>query len=374
VLNRLPKAAAAALALVLSSCAAPADSGFDLDEDPSTLSEHAGKADGDICGPYPGGTLSGDDLLVLVNKEAGQALRSDWAPPDVVALPADAMMPGREGLLRIAAHDSFMELRAAAASEAGLELGARSAYRSFRTQCITFDFKVKQHGLDHAKRFSAEPGRSQHQLGTTIDITSPRIGWQLSQSMGDTPEGRWLEENAHRFGFALSYPLGEEATTGYAYEPWHYRYLGREAAAELHESGLILEVYLQECAVGAPGLTCPREEAPVLEPNHGFIGGTCSADIDCSSLGPEAVCLGAEHGYSGGHCTIPCSRFCPDRPGLNAGTFCVASATAGGLCHSRCDTELFPDTGCREGYECQSTQRPDGSSSADACLPAAEQR
>ena len=71
-----------------------------------------GKADGDICGPYPGGSLSGDDLLVLVNKEATRALRSNWSPRDIVALPADAMMPGREGLLRIAAHDSSARRKA----------------------------------------------------------------------------------------------------------------------------------------------------------------------------------------------------------------------------------------------------------------------
>ena len=69
-----------------------------------------------------------------------------------------------------------------------------------------------------------------------------------------------MDANAHRFGFALSYPRDGEMITGYGYEPWHFRYIGRAAAAEMKQAGLMLEQYLQSClTAGAPGLTCPRE-------------------------------------------------------------------------------------------------------------------
>lgn len=362
-MNRIAATLAAAL---LAACGGP-EPGLDLDLDPELLAELEGKADSTACADYPGGELGGDDLLVLVNKEPAQQLRAGWAPPDLVAIGSDRMMPGRSGELRFGVLVALAEMLEAADAD-GVELGVRSAFRSYRTQCLTFDFKVRQHGLEHARRFSAEPGRSQHQLGTTVDLTSARLGWSLSQSMGDEPEGRWLAANAWRFGFALSYPEGAESLTGYGYEPWHYRFIGRAAAAELEDSGLILEQYLAACAGGQLDLACPREELEAPEPNRGWIGGACTADADCSAAGPEAFCLRDADGYRGGHCTLPCFETCPDRPGLNAVTFCVASA-AGDLCHSQCDFELFPGSGCRDGYRCAEGERPSGTRRADVCLP-----
>jgi zinc D-Ala-D-Ala carboxypeptidase len=239
----------------LASCATADVSGSDLDVDPDELARH--DSFGDPCARYPGGPLSGDDLLVLVNKREGMQLRSDWEPDDLVEIPESMMMPGRDGALRLDAFEAWMELAEAAREEAGLTLGVRSAYRSFETQCVTFDYKVAQHGIDHARVCCAEPGRSQHQLGTTLDITSRRLGWALSSSMGNQPEGLWLAENSLRFGFALSYPRGAEELTGYIYEPWHFRYIGRAAAIELSWSGLLLEEYLQACLDGDPRLWCP---------------------------------------------------------------------------------------------------------------------
>jgi D-alanyl-D-alanine carboxypeptidase len=241
------------VATALAGCVAGDDgtetAGFDLGEPGAPPTS---------CADYPGGSRSGDDPLVLVNKEPDQQLRRDWAPSELASIDAAMMMPGREGELYPSVLDAMEEMFAAASAD-GLTLGVRSAYRSFMTQCYTFQAKVEEHGLDHAKRFSAEPGRSQHQLGTTADITSENLGWALAQSMGGSAEGQWLAENAHRFGFALSYPAGEEEATGYAYEPWHYRYIGRDAAAEMTEAGLILEEYLQACQAGDPNLRCERE-------------------------------------------------------------------------------------------------------------------
>lgn len=357
------------LAMWLGGCVAPVEEapadtviGFDLGED----GEDLGKADG-ACRNYPGGDLSGDDLLVLVNKQPSQQLQSAWAPRDLVGIPAPLRMPGRAGELRGPVVDALQAMLSAAA-EVDIELGVRSAYRSYATQCLTFDYKVREHGLDHAKRFSAEPGRSQHQLGTTVDISGGALSWALTQDMGGTLEGQWLAENAYRFGFALSYPEGHEEETGYAYEPWHYRYIGVAAAAEMRAADLILEAYLQRCQSGDSGLTCPREAFPEPVPNDGFIGGACVVDSDCAGYGADARC--ETDGYPGGHCTLPCTASCPDRVGFNALTFCVADADGdAGSCHSQCDTSLFPETGCRSGYQCELGTRPSGTKSANVCMP-----
>ena len=351
------------------SAGAPVLAGFDQDVDPDDLEDYMGKADGDPCADHPGGALEGDDLLMVVNKEPARQLRGDWRPKDLVPIDADHMMPGRKGEVRIAAMQAYEELEAAAKDEAGFELGIRSAFRSFETQCFTFNYKVEVSGYEHASQFSARPGRSEHQLGTAIDITSATVGWELTQDIGETPEGRWLADNAHRFGFGLSYPEGYESLTGYSYEPWHWRYIGREAAAEQAASGLTLIEYLLACEAGDPSFQCPHEQPPELEPNEGFVGGTCALAEDCSTLDESRACL--MDGYPDGYCTIPCTLYCPDRAGSNASTFCVVSQDdpTVGTCHSRCDDELFPGTGCREGYTCVQASRPNGAGTGDVCLP-----
>lgn len=343
--------------------------GFDEDVDPDALKEYAGKADGDPCADHPGGTLAGDDILEVVNKDPERQLRDDWRPLDLVPIDDAHMMPGRDGEVRIAAMRAYEEMAQAAWQEAGLQLGIRSAYRSFVTQCYTFNYKVETHGDEHASRYSARPGRSEHQLGWAIDITSADLDWDLTQRMGETDEGIWLAANAFRFGFGLSYPEGYESLTGYSYEPWHYRYIGREAAAELEASGLALIEYLLACEADDPGLTCPREEPPDLEPNEGFVGGGCATADDCVTLDGTRQCM--TEGYPGGYCTIPCTLYCPDRGGTNATTFCVASSEdpTVGTCHSRCDESIFPGTGCRQGYVCEEASRPNGAGTGFVCLP-----
>jgi D-alanyl-D-alanine carboxypeptidase len=84
-------------------------------------------------------------------------------------------------------------------------------------------------------------------------VTSAAVGWQLSQALGDTPEGIWLHAHLAEFGFALSYPPGEEETTGYIYEPWHLRYVGTACAAEWEASGLTLIEVLRGDHLGGVG-------------------------------------------------------------------------------------------------------------------------
>ena len=81
-------------------------------------------------------------------------------------------------------------------------------------------------------------------MGTAMDITSPSVSNDLVESFGATLEGKWLAANAATFGFVLSYPPGKEAITGYIYEPWHFRYVGKDQAAAVRGSGLTLHEYL----------------------------------------------------------------------------------------------------------------------------------
>jgi len=120
-------------------------------------------------------------------------------------------------------------------------LFVNSAYRSYGVQEQTFNQWVQSSGLAYAERTSARAGHSEHQLGTTADVGYP--GHFLEGFTG-TAEATWLAANSWKYGFIISYPNGKEDITGYAYEPWHIRYLGKEAAKSVHDSGLTLHEYL----------------------------------------------------------------------------------------------------------------------------------
>ncbi len=131
----------------------------------------------------------------------------------------------------------------AAYSEAGLTLYGVSAYRSYARQYTIYATNLAANGIAHTNRYSAAPGRSEHQTGLAIDISCASEGFALEDTFADTPEGIWVAANAHRFGFILRYPKDKEHITGYHYEPWHLRYVGTELAAYLYETGLTLDEY-----------------------------------------------------------------------------------------------------------------------------------
>jgi D-alanyl-D-alanine carboxypeptidase len=126
-----------------------------------------------------------------------------------------------------------------AASADGANLAVQSAYRSYRGQVLTFDGWVSQVGYAEALQTSARPGHSEHQLGTAIDFKTAggASPWQYAD-WATTTEGAWLAANAWKFGWVMSYPRGSSAVSCYRYEPWHYRYLGRTAAAAVHDAGI----------------------------------------------------------------------------------------------------------------------------------------
>lgn len=102
-----------------------------------------------------------------------------------------------------------------------------------------FNQYVRKDGLELAIRYSAPPGQSEHQTGLCFDVAS------LWRTFADTEEGIWLAEHCAEYGFIIRFPAGKEAITGYMYEPWHIRYVGKEVAeAIMAEPGLTLEEYL----------------------------------------------------------------------------------------------------------------------------------
>jgi zinc D-Ala-D-Ala carboxypeptidase len=163
------------------------------------------------------------------------ALPSSYLPPDLV----DTSQAGLNGghLIRSLVVADLAAMVAAAEAD-GARLAVQSSYRSYNSQVLTFNGWVHQVGLDAALRVSARPGHSEHQLGTAIDFRSVSgpSPWGIPD-WAVTTEGAWLSANAWRFGWILSYPRGTSAVSCYNYEPWHFRYVGREIATAIHESG-----------------------------------------------------------------------------------------------------------------------------------------
>lgn len=177
----------------------------------------------------------GSYLFNLIGKE--NSIKK-YVPPDL----AELSQLGAQGqYIRQVAYGPLKELLEGAA-DACIPLKIVSAYRSYERQEQVFDYWSRRD--PNANTYSAEAGHSEHQLGTTIDFGSEDRRTDLRAGFEDTSQGKWLEENAWKYGFAMSYPKGKEAVTGYVYEPWHFRYIGREAAKEWRESGLTLSEYL----------------------------------------------------------------------------------------------------------------------------------
>ncbi len=185
------------------------------------------------------------DLLVLVNKERN--LPADYVPEDL--MPPDVPFYFSENIeKRWLRPDAAQALEGmfAAASLDDIKLVGASAYRSYNTQVSLFKRYVNQHGEEAASRFSARPGQSEHQTGLTVDVYHAQITNGLEEAFAETPEGIWVAENAHKYGFIIRYPQGKEEITGYKFEPWHLRYVGTTVAQEIFETELTLEEYLHE--------------------------------------------------------------------------------------------------------------------------------
>jgi len=176
------------------------------------------------------------DIAVVVNRD--HPLPPSYAPNDLTEPDIPFAFDGahEKRLLREPAARAAERLFEAAKRD-GVRLVGVSGYRSFETQQALFAFNVRTKGRSHAERYSAVAGASEHQTGLALDVSARSVGNRLVPAFAETEEGRWLEGNAHKFGFVIRYPRDKEHITGYAYEPWHIRYVGREAAmtAYAHE-------------------------------------------------------------------------------------------------------------------------------------------
>lgn len=147
-------------------------------------------------------------LFYIVDKK--NLLAADYNPKDLIG----------EGkyAVRKQTREAFDKMTAAAKKD-GINLFILSGFRPYSRQEYLFNRSVRTKGQEHADKYVARPGASQHQLGSAVDINS------VENSFVNTKEYRWLKENAEKFGFSLSFPKGQEDKTGYAFEPWHYRYI-----------------------------------------------------------------------------------------------------------------------------------------------------
>ncbi|GAA0300661.1 LAS superfamily LD-carboxypeptidase LdcB [Gracilibacillus halotolerans] len=183
-----------------------------------------------------------ESIEVIVNKE--RRLPEGYEPPDLVE--PDVEFHAGEGdpkrQMRQEAAHALEELFAIAEKE-GIELVAVSGYRSYNRQEVIYNNSVEKNGEEHANQYSAKPGTSEHQTGLAMDVASSQRVSVLEPSFIDTDEGQWLDENAHRAGFIIRYPDGKENITGYNYEPWHLRYVGKELATEIYKQQLTLEEF-----------------------------------------------------------------------------------------------------------------------------------
>lgn len=174
-------------------------------------------------------------ILVLVNKT--YQLPEQYKPAHLVAMP-DKYSTGELKELQQPAMEAFVQMCDAARKD-GHWLHNRSAYRTHAIQQMLYNRNVAKYGAQKAALYSARPRHSEHQTGLAVDINKVALDFEK------TPAFAWLQENAHKFGFIMRYPRGKEAITGYEYEPWHYRYVGKEAATFIHKHHLVFEEYIQ---------------------------------------------------------------------------------------------------------------------------------
>lgn len=185
-----------------------------------------------------------DTIDFLINRD--YPLTNEYCPDDLVVpdIPfgfSDMTLDKRK-LKRIAA-EALEELYAAALTEEGLTIYGISGYRSYDRQYDIYGANLITRGIRHTNLYSAAPGTSEHQTGLAIDVSCQSVGFGLIEHFANTPEGLWLKDNCWRFGFILRYPEDKEHITGYAYEPWHIRYVGVPLAYYLYTNNLTLEEY-----------------------------------------------------------------------------------------------------------------------------------
>lgn len=176
-----------------------------------------------------------DGPFFLVNRQ--HAIHEAYVP-EVRTVNATGMRQAMRDEAATALEEMF---QAAKADKAGLS--TVSGYRSYAKQATIYARKHKTAGQEVADSLVALPGTSEHQLGLAMDLAQ-KGGSQLSSGFGNTKAGQWVNANAYRYGFIVRYQKGQEDVTGYAFEPWHVRYVGKAYAKAIFDSGLPMESYV----------------------------------------------------------------------------------------------------------------------------------
>lgn len=221
----------------------PLDSAFGpATAEASDPSGPAGSADLPACrfDDVPATQRPGGDWTLAI-LDTIYRLPAGYAPPDLVTV-GNAGISG-SGQVRATMIPDLKAL-AKTARNAGLPLAVKSAYRSEARQQAVYDDWVRTSGEAAARQFSARPGHSEHQLGLAVDFAAEGGTAPWDESFAQTAQGHWLAQHAADYGFVMSYPKDAEAVTCYAYEPWHFRWVGRTVARAVAASDMPLRAWL----------------------------------------------------------------------------------------------------------------------------------
>ncbi len=186
--------------------------------------------------------LDPSSITVFVNKE--YSLPRDYVPKELVTpnVIFNLITYDERTLMRPEAAGALEQLFAAAKEDHVILYGI-SAYRSYQRQTSIFKNNIVKKGKTYTLRYSAVPGTSEHQTGLSIDVSAESQDFKLDNTFAKSPEGKWLAANAHQYGYIIRYPEGNEEITGYAYEPWHIRYVGKGLAEYLYTNHMTLDEY-----------------------------------------------------------------------------------------------------------------------------------
>ena len=192
-----------------------------------------------VCEPVQDGTFTTSNGHSGVTKNGITYIDGIMIANKTYSLPSSYGPGGLTGETNAAANEMF-----AAAKAAGYNMWAQSGFRSYDTQKRLYNNYVSQRGKSAADTFSARPGHSEHQTGLAFDVCATGKAC-INSGFDNTPEAKWLSENAYKYGFVLRYPSGKTNETGYKYESWHFRYVGVELATKLYNGGnwITLEDY-----------------------------------------------------------------------------------------------------------------------------------
>lgn len=175
-------------------------------------------------------------IAKLVNKE--NRLKSSYEPNDLVI--PDVKTTKFDIYINKTASNS-LEKMFKAAKEKGVYLYLISGYRSSSYQKKIYSDSLIHNGKEYTEQYLSKANYSEHQTGLAVDVSSKSIAYQLIPEFETTKEGKWLEKNAHNYGFILRYKKDREEDTGYGFEPWHFRYVGNDIAKYIYDNDLILE-------------------------------------------------------------------------------------------------------------------------------------